>query len=141
MQPRVLGVDFGDVRIGIALSDPLGITAQPKLCLEERDIAAAAAAVAALAREHQVSEIVVGLPVNMNGSEGPRAKRSRQFGAELAKLLPDVSVRYWDERLTTSQASRLLRGSGASSRKAKIDMVSAQILLQSYLDARSRSGG
>jgi len=138
MPARILGVDFGDAHVGVAASDPLGLTAQPRARIDERELARAARKVAELARELGAGEVVVGLPVNMDGSEGPRARRSREFGAELEKLLPGVVVRYWDERLTTAQASRALRGRGSESRKAKVDVVSAQLMLQSYLDARSR---
>jgi putative Holliday junction resolvase len=132
---RILGVDCGDRRTGVAVSDPLGLTAQPREVIEEKDAARAAERAAETARELGAAEIVVGLPVNMDGSEGPRARRAREFGGLLVELT-GLPVRYWDERLTTAEASRALRGRGSRQRKARIDAVSAQIMLQSYLDAQ-----
>ncbi len=143
-QGRILGIDPGDKRTGVAVSDPLWITAQPREVIREKDQAKVAARVAEIARELSAVEIVIGLPVNMNGTEGPRARRAREFGAAVERLVSefgDLPVRFWDERLTTMQAGRVLRGRGARARKAKIDVVSAQIMLQSYLDARSRRSG
>ncbi|MHC4502308.1 MAG: Holliday junction resolvase RuvX [Planctomycetota bacterium] len=134
---RTLGIDHGDVRTGVAVSDGLGLTAQPKELIRERDMAKAAARVAEIAREVDAAGVVVGLPVNMDGTEGPRAKKARRFGAKLGRLL-DVPVRFWDERLTSMQAERALAGRGSRQRKAKVDVVSAQIMLQSYLDAKGR---
>jgi putative Holliday junction resolvase len=137
MSRRILGIDHGDAHTGLAVSDPLGITAQPKGTVHEKDAASVAARVAEVARSLDVETIVVGLPVNMNGTEGPRAKRARAFGASLEKEL-GLRVTYWDERLTTAQAGRALRGRKSAKRRAKIDVVSAQVMLQSYLDAAAR---
>ena len=137
MQARLLGIDHGDVRTGVAVSDGLGLTAQPKELIRERDMAKTAARVAEIAREVEASGVVVGLPVNMDGTEGPRAKKARKFGAKIEALL-DVPVHFWDERLTSMQAERALRGRGSRQRKAKVDVISAQIMLQSYLDAKGR---
>jgi putative Holliday junction resolvase len=132
---RILGVDFGDARTGVAVSDPLGITAQPREAVREKDPARAAVRVAEIARVVDAAEIVIGLPVNMNGREGPRAKKAREFGA-LVEEAAGLPVAYWDERLTSMQAADILKGRGARKRKAKIDVVSAQLILQSYLDAK-----
>ena len=134
---RILGVDHGDAHTGIAVSDPLGITAQPLRAAHEKDMGRAAQAVADAAKEVGATKIVVGLPVNMNGKEGPRARRAREFGAMLGEIA-GVPVDYWDERLTTVQAGQALRGRGGGKRKARIDVVSAQLMLQSYLDAAAR---
>jgi putative Holliday junction resolvase len=133
-QGRIIGIDHGDARTGVAASDGLGLTAQPKELIRERDMAKTAARVAEIARELEAAEVVIGLPVNMDGTEGPRAKKARRFGAAVESLL-DVPVRFWDERLTSMQAERALRGRGSRQRKAKVDVISAQIMLQSYLDA------
>lgn len=139
---RVIGIDPGDVRTGVAVSDPLGITAQPREVIHEKDAAKVAGRIATIAREVGVTgtavEIVIGLPVNMDGTEGPRAKHARDLGARLESVI-EAKVSFWDERMTSMQASRILRGRGRGARKAKMDVVSAQIMLQSYLDARSRS--
>ena len=136
-ESRILGVDYGDVRTGVAVSDPLGITAQPREMVRQKDPARAAGRVAEIAREVEASEIVVGLPLNMNGKEGPRAKKAREFGA-LVEEAAKLPVTYWDERLTSMQAAEILKGRGARKRKAKIDVISAQLILQSYLDAKGR---
>jgi putative Holliday junction resolvase len=137
MSGRILGVDHGDAHTGVAVSDPLGITAQPHCAVHEKDAARAAERVAQIARALGAQQVVVGLPVNMNGTEGPRAKRARAFGGSLGRLL-GFEVAYWDERLTTAQAGRALRGRRASQRRARIDVVSAQVMLQSYLDGAAR---
>ena len=139
---RVIGIDPGDVRTGVAVSDPLGITAQPREVMREKDAAKVAERIAEVAREVGAAEIVIGRPVNMNGTEGPRAEHARDLGGRIETLM-EVNISFWDERMTSMQASQILRGRGRGARKAKMDVVSAQIMLQSYLDARSRkqSGG
>jgi putative Holliday junction resolvase len=134
-ETRILGVDFGDARTGVAVSDPLGLTAQPREVVSERDPARAAERIAQIAREVEVAEIVIGLPVHMSGREGERAKRAREFGA-LVEEASGLPVTFWDERLTSKQAAGILKGRGARERKAKIDIISAQLILQSFLDAR-----
>lgn len=136
-ETRILGVDFGDARTGVAVSDPLGITAQPREVVSDRDMARTAERVAGIAREVEAAEIVIGLPIHMSGKEGERAKRAREFGT-LVEELSGLPVTYWDERLTSAQAAGILKGHGSRQRKAKIDVVSAQLILQSYLDARGR---
>jgi len=137
MQGRILGIDHGDARTGVAASDGLGLTAQPKELIREKDGNRIAARVAEIARELEAAGVVVGLPVNMDGTEGPRAKKARKFGAKIEELL-DVPVSFWDERLTSVQAERVLAGRGSRQRKKKVDVISAQIMLQSYLDAKGR---
>jgi putative Holliday junction resolvase len=132
---KLLGVDFGDVRTGIAVSDPSRMLA---LCLETiraEGISNAAAAVAEVAKRERVSAIIVGLPVNMDGSHGHRAERAQKFAQMLEELtgLPTETV---DERMTTMQASRYLNETDTrgKKRKAAIDTLSAQIILQTALD-------
>ena len=137
MTGRILGVDHGDAHTGVAASDALGITAQPNEAIHEKDINRVASRVAEIAKEIGAVAVVIGLPLNMNGTEGPRAKLAREFGAKLQAQV-DVPIEFWDERLTTVQAGRSLRGRGGSKRKARIDVVSAQLMLQSYLDVASR---
>jgi putative Holliday junction resolvase len=144
MEGRVIGIDPGDARTGVAVSDPLGITAQPREVFRGKRSAGIAARIAKLARELGATEIVIGLPINMDGTEGPRAEHARDLGARVEAFLKegdaplDIPIQFWDERLTSMQASQILRGRGRDARKAKMDVVSAQIMLQSYLDARSR---
>lgn len=133
---RILGVDFGDVRTGLALSDPSRFLASGIGYISVGGIEKTAARVAEIAQEKGASAIVVGLPRNMDGSEGPRASRSRAFAELLAGLLPSVPVAMIDERLTTVSATRYLNETNTRGRNRKtvIDTLSAQIFLQNALD-------
>ena len=133
---RILALDLGKRRIGLAISDPLGITAQGLPNLVRTNKRADLAALEDLAREHQVSMFLVGNPINMGGVEGRQSGWVREFAAamEARTALP---VKFWDERLTSVEAGRVLRSSGVSiaKRAAAVDRLSAVILLQSYLDS------
>jgi len=133
---RVLALDLGKRRIGLAISDGLGITAQGLPTLERRNKRADLAALAALIRERAVTQILMGNPLHMSGTAGRQSEWAREFGAALEKHT-GVPVKMWDERLTTVEASRVLRqsGIGIGKRAAAIDQLSAVILLQSYLDS------
>jgi len=138
---RKMGIDPGMRRVGIALSDEDGWLASPYKTLARTSDDAMFSALADEASSHAVDEIVMGLPVRMNGLEGPEAKRARK----LAKLLEKASglrVTLWDERLTTVAAERELRSSGlrGERKKALIDQAAATLLLQSFLDARRHAG-
>ena len=134
--PRILGVDVGSVRIGLALSDPLGITAQGLEVIDVSD-ASPIEAVVQRVREHEVEEIVVGIPRRMDGTRGPEAESAEVFARALeeATALP---VTRWDERLSTKEAARSMRAAGADARKQRgvIDKVAAAIFLQAYLESR-----
>jgi putative Holliday junction resolvase len=138
-QGRILGLDYGSHRIGTAVSDPLGITAQPLVAIprqgESRDIEA----IGALVREYSVRTVLIGLPLHLSGGEGTQAKQARQFGKRIAERL-GIPVETWDERMTTAQAERHLIESGVRRKKRKEirDSLSAVILLQSALDYRNR---
>ena len=133
---RILSVDFGDTRTGLAVSDPSRFLASGIGTISPGGIEKTAEAVAGTAREKKVSAIVVGLPKNMDGSEGFRAERCREFATLLAGKLEDVPVAMIDERLTTVSASRYLNETNTrgASRKGVIDTLSAQIILQNALD-------
>jgi putative Holliday junction resolvase len=138
---RVLAIDLGQARLGLAVSDPLGITAQP-LGTVERSASPRIdlARIAALVAEREVTTVVVGLPLQMSGKEGLQAAGAREFAARLAaRLARGVDVRLWDERLTTVEAERLLVAADVrrSRRKHVVDTVAAVLILQSFLDARS----
>ncbi|MDR5684101.1 MAG: Holliday junction resolvase RuvX [Armatimonadota bacterium] len=137
----ILGVDWGSKRIGLALSDPTGTIARPLPNVERRSDAQAAKAVAQIARAHGVVRIVVGLPRNMDGSEGPAAAAARRFGSHLAAAT-DLTIEFWDERLTTAAAERALVGADVSrSRRRRVrDGVAAAWMLQGYLAARTPGG-
>jgi putative holliday junction resolvase len=135
-KPRILALDLGKKRIGLALSDPLGITAQGLPNLERTNKRADLAAIARLAAEHGATVILMGNPKNMGGSEGRQSEWVREFAGAL-QAQTGLEVRFWDERLTTVEAGRVLRESGISiaKRAAAVDRLSAVILLQSYLDS------
>ena len=129
MSGRVLCVDYGTVRIGLAVSDPLGATAQPL------DVVAAEVdAVVERARDLEVAEIVVGLPLRTSGEEGPEAGAVRSFARDVEEA-SGIPVHLWDERLSSVQAERVM-GGNARKRRGSIDKVAAAIVLQNFLDAR-----
>jgi len=134
--PRILALDLGKKRIGLAISDPLGITAQGLPNLERTNKRADLEALGGLIREREVGLVLMGNPVNMRGSEGRQSVWVREFAADIERRL-GVPVRLWDERLTSVEAGRVLRASGISieKRAAAVDRLSAVILLQSYLDS------
>jgi len=132
---RILALDLGKKRIGLALSDPLGLTAQGLPTLQRVNIRTDLAELDRLAAEHDVSLILLGLPLHMSGDEGRQALNAREFAGRLAERT-GREVRLWDERLTTVEAQRVLKSSGISiaKRAQAVDQLSAQILLDSYLN-------
>jgi putative holliday junction resolvase len=135
MSARWLGVDYGDVRIGLALSDELALLAHPAATLANDG--STVATIRDLVIRKQVTGIVLGIPRNMNGTFGPSADKAKKFGEELRKHLPEQRLIFWDERLTTAEAQRVLHGAGKNTKSSRpvLDQVAAQILLQSYLDS------
>ena len=135
-KPRILALDLGKKRIGMAISDPLGITAQGLPNLERTTKRADLAELARQVEERDVSLILIGNPLHMSGDEGRQSAWAREFADALAARA-GRPVRLWDERLTTVEASRVLRASGISieKRARAVDRLSAVILLQSYLDS------
>ena len=133
---RILALDLGKKRIGVALSDPLGITAQGLPTLERTRIRDDLAALERIASENSVGLILLGLPLHLSGREGRQAEYTREFAGRLSEYT-GLPVRLWDERLTTVEAGRVLRSSGISiAKRAKaVDRLAAQILLESFLDA------
>lgn len=138
---KILGVDFGDKRTGLALSDPSRMIAGGIGCVSPGGIEKTADAVAQAAAENSVSAVVVGLPVNMDGTEGSRAERCRKFAGLLEKRL-DIPVVMYDERMTTMTAARYLNETNTRGNKRKgiIDTLSAQIILQNFLDRLKNLG-
>ena len=130
---RILGIDHGDVRIGIAMSDETAFLASPLTTILNGK--RAVSEVVSLVQEHQVERIVIGLPLNMDGSFGPATEKVRKFSAKLAAKT-DVPIVESDERLTTVTAHHNLREAGLDGRKRKgvVDMAAAQIILQDWLD-------
>lgn len=138
---KILAVDFGDTRTGLAVSDSGRFLASGLGYVSPGGIVKTADAVAQRARELGVTAVVVGLPVNMNGTEGARAGRCREFAELLTERLPGVALDMVDERLTTVEASRYLNATDTRGKKRKgvIDSLSAEIILQNTLD-RLRNG-
>ncbi|NQT47274.1 MAG: Holliday junction resolvase RuvX [Candidatus Omnitrophica bacterium] len=135
---RVLGLDVGDVRIGIAVSDGLKMIAQALDTLTRKDASSDMAALGDIIKTNDVAEVVVGLPLNMDGSKGPRAELAIAFADKIKGSL-GVAVTMWDERLSTVQAERTLLDADMSrrGRRRVIDKLAAQLILQSYLDAQA----
>ncbi len=133
---RILALDLGKKRIGLALSDPLGITAQGLPTLERKNMREDLASLQRIAEENEVTLILMGHPLHMSGAEGRQAGYAREFAEKLAART-GIEVKLWDERLTTVEAQRVLRESGISieKRARAVDRLSAVILLASFLDS------
>ena len=138
---RVLGVDYGQARIGLAISDELGMLAHPLETVSAKPVAVALKRIAQLAREKDVEKVIVGLPRHMSGAAGAAAADVEAF---VAKLRPHLKceVLLWDERLTTTAAHRALRDAGKKTRATRgvVDQVAAQMILQGYLDSKQGPG-
>lgn len=144
--PRILALDVGDRRIGLAITDPLGVTAQPLFTLHRSSLRADLKAIARFIRQHSVAEIVVGNPLHADGSASPQAAKAIAFAEAVKAEHPSLQHHLLDERLTTRDAHALLdatgnaaRASGASARidrKDRIDQVAATLLLESFLELR-----
>lgn len=138
MPSRILALDHGTKRIGVALSDELRWTAQPLETFERRTPDRDIAHIQDLVRTHDVGQVLLGLPLRLNGEEGPAVQAVHEFVARLGEALP-VPIVTWDERMTTKAAEELLIAADVSRKKRKgvVDRVAAAILLQSYLEAQA----
>jgi putative Holliday junction resolvase len=137
-QPRFLGLDVGNRRIGVAVSDELGLTAQPVLTLErKRSQREDMRSLARLARRFEVVGIMVGNPVHLSGDVSPQAAKTQAFAAALAEL-SGLPIHLWDERLTTREAHQILYEAGHARQQhgRVVDQVAATLILQSFLDQR-----
>lgn len=134
---RILAIDHGDRRIGLAISDPLGIAAHGLPTLETDGQGGAIEAIGELVDEKDVERVVVGLPINMDGSEGPRSRKARGFAKKLRSCV-DVPVELVDERLSSAEAHRALSHEGVSMRERgeRVDRMAAQVILRRYMRAR-----
>ena len=132
---RIMGIDYGDARTGLAVCDRMGMLAVGAGCVKCEGMKKTAAAVAEAAKEKKAEMIVVGNPINMNGSEGPRSEKCRAF-AEMLRELTGLEVRLYDERLTTVSAHRFLSDQNVKGKKRKdsVDELSATLILQDFLD-------
>jgi putative Holliday junction resolvase len=136
---RYLGIDVGRARIGVAIADELLRTARPLRVVERRGDAPDLAVIAEVAAEYEVTQAVVGLPLNMDGTEGPSADFARRFASKLADAL-HVPVVLQDERLSTFEAATRLRDRGISAKEGRqrIDAEAAAVILQDWLDGSTR---
>ena len=138
---RILSIDYGEKRIGLAMSDPLGYTAQGLKTLERKNKKQVLADLKKICEDNGVGEVLIGLPINMNGSIGPKAKEVMEFVADAEAVL-SLPIKTWDERLTSRQAGRMMTDAGVSQRKQRksVDELAATLILQSYLESRRMSG-
>ncbi|CAM3517560.1 Holliday junction resolvase RuvX [Paenibacillus lupini] len=136
---RTMGLDYGDRNIGVAVSDAFGWTAQGLETVQKRRDGGELTRIAEIVKEHEVTEIVVGLPKNMNNTIGPRGEISMAFAEQLQQTL-NLPVHLWDERLTTVSAERTLLEADVSRKKRKlvIDKMAATLILQNYLDSKTK---
>lgn len=135
---RVLALDVGSKRIGVAVSDPLGITAQGLETIQRQNKRRDLEALRRLLSDYQVKEVVVGLPLRLSGAEGTQSEKMRRFAADLQEQF-GVTVHLWDERWTSTEANRLLREAELSIEKRgkAVDRLAAVLILQSWLESRS----
>lgn len=140
---KIMSVDFGDARTGLAMCDKTELLASPVGVIHEKRFEHAVQKVAAAAIENKAEAVIVGLPLNMNGSEGARAELCREFAAKLAENGVSVPIRMWDERQTTVSATGFLNQTDTRGKKRKevIDAVAAVIILDSYLQWRKNHPG
>lgn len=139
----ILGIDPGERRIGIAASDPLGLTAHPLTVIERGSLKEDLARIEAIVKQRRADRIVLGLPLNMDGTVGPQAKRVRRFAARLKRAL-GLEIILWDERLTTVEAESVGQELAPAPRererrRRRTDAVAAAVILQDYLEAQRRS--
>jgi putative Holliday junction resolvase len=136
---RIMGIDFGTKRIGVAMSDELLLTAQGLDTIQRKDIKGDLAIIKGIVDKDAVSEVIVGLPLNMKGTYSEKTREAVSFAGELEKMV-GVPVKTWDERLTSMQADRaMLEGDMSRAKRRKLsDRLAAQLILQSYLDSRKR---
>jgi putative holliday junction resolvase len=142
LKPRVLGLDVGSKTIGMAISDPLGITAQGLPTIRRKNKRLDFEQLATILREYQVAEIVVGYPLRLSGIEGTQSAKMQESAEELRKRF-GLPVHLWDERLTSSQANRLLREAELSIKKRgeAVDRMAAVLILQSWMEAKEATRG
>ncbi len=133
---RILAIDHGTVRMGVAISDELGLMALPLEFISAEPLAPMLERIKTLIREKEVSLVLLGLPRNMDGTYGPAALKVQEFAAVLKDVIP-VPIKTWDERLTSVQANKMLRQAGIKGKdqRQRVDASAAAILLQGYLDA------
>ena len=138
---RALGIDHGEARIGLAMSDELGMLAHPLETLHLKDVADPVAHITRIVERERIGAIILGLPRNMNGTYGPAAEKVRAFADQL-RAASSCEVKLWDERLTSVAAQRSLHEAGRTVKNSRdvIDQVAAQMILQGWLDGQAMLG-
>lgn len=135
---RLIALDIGERRIGVAVSDPTGTLARPLTTVHRASRQEDFQTIKELVQEHEADRVIVGLPVSLDGTEGPQARKTRRYADRLAEILP-VPIAYWDERYSTEAAAEILQGRRRRRRRMReeIDTMAAAVILQSYLDAQA----
>jgi putative Holliday junction resolvase len=139
---RALGIDLGDARIGLAISDDLGMLAHPLETIKVKEVANPVATVADVIARDKIGTVVIGMPRNMDGSYGPAAEKTRAFAEKLREKVPGCTLKFWDERLTSVAAQKALHQAGRNTKQSRpiIDQVAAQMILQGWLDSQAGLG-
>jgi putative Holliday junction resolvase len=134
---RIMGIDYGDSRVGIAVSDALGLTAQGVTTLPNKVYDKMMESLLSIIDQYQCDKIVIGMPKNMNGTMGERCEVTKEFAEDIKTKRPDTEIVFWDERLSTVQAAGILNvtNTRGKDRKNVIDTVAACIILESYLNS------
>lgn len=137
---RLMGLDVGEARIGVALTDELGLIAMPLLTIDRRNRSADMERIRELVAEHRVAALVVGVPYQLDGTAGEQAEKALNFARRLGRRLEGIAVITWDERLTTREAERVLLEGNVSrkGRQGVVDQLAATLILNSFLEARGR---
>lgn len=141
---RALGIDLGEARIGLAISDDLGMLAHPLETVVVKTLADPVAHIAGIIEREKIGTVVLGMPRNMDGSYGPAAEKTKAFSAKLREKIPaGCVIKNWDERLTSVAAQKALHASGRNVKQSRavIDQVAAQMILQGWLDSQAMPGG
>ncbi len=137
---RILALDLGERRIGVAVGDPTGTVARPVTAIIRTSRQEDLTAIARLLNEYQAELVIVGLPLSLDGTEGPQAQQTRRYAEHLAQEL-DVTIEFWDERYSSVRAEEILRGKKGKRRRRQtrgdVDATAAAVFLQSYLDANA----
>jgi putative Holliday junction resolvase len=135
---RLLALDVGERRIGVAVSDPTGTVARPLTCIVRSSRKADFQAIYRLIEEYFAERVIVGLPLSLDGSEGPQARQTRRYAEQLAQAI-NIPIEFWDERYSSATAAAILREKGQRDRRVRgeLDATAAAVILQSYLDAQA----
>ena len=138
MNARALGIDHGDARIGLAISDDLGMLAHPLETISVKETPDFIGRIATIMQREKISTVILGMPRNMDGSYGPASEKVKVF-AEKLRTETDCTIKFWDERLTTVAAQKSLHDAGKNTKQSRkiIDQVAAQLILQGWLDSQA----